>query len=422
MILKSRNIKPGYLGLALVLIGILLTFSAVTVSAAPQKQVVSNEPSQETIDNDTCLGCHGIPGVVLTLENGEIMGLFINSDDFENSIHGFENLQCVDCHVDNAEYPHPPFIAENVRDASIQLYEACQRCHTEEYELTLDSVHNTAHKAGRLEAAICTDCHTAHAVQQLTDPDTGELLPESNTWIPLTCANCHNAIYQKYLTSAHGSALIGEANPDVPTCIDCHGVHDIKDPTTVRFRLDSPLLCANCHQDPERMDKYGISTEVVNTYVADFHGTTVTLFEKQSPDAVTNKPVCFDCHGIHDIISADDPEKGLNVRENILSRCQRCHPDATSNFPDAWLSHYIPSLERTPIIFSVNLFYNILIPGTLGGMAVLVGLDITRRTYNRIKARKPDPIKPETGRPIEPTSSKPTQEAQGQRDQESTND
>ncbi len=53
------------------------------------------------------------------------------------------------------------------------------------------------------------------------------------------------------------------------------------------------------------MDKYGISTQVLNTYVADFHGTTVTLFEKQSPDAQTNKPVCYDCHGVHDIAATD---------------------------------------------------------------------------------------------------------------------
>ena len=32
------------------------------------------------------------------------------------------------------------------------------------------------------------------------------------------------------------------------------------------------------------MGKYGISTQVLNTYVADFHGTTVTLFEQVSPN------------------------------------------------------------------------------------------------------------------------------------------
>ena len=53
------------------------------------------------------------------------------------------------------------------------------------------------------------------------------------------------------------------------------------------------------------MQKYGISTEVFNTYVADFHGTTVTLFERQHPDQPTNKAVCTDCHGVHDIQARD---------------------------------------------------------------------------------------------------------------------
>ena len=30
------------------------------------------------------------------------------------------------------------------------------------------------------------------------------------------------------------------------------------------------------------MAKYGLNTNVLNTYVADFHGTTVTLFEQSS--------------------------------------------------------------------------------------------------------------------------------------------
>jgi hypothetical protein len=70
------------------------------------------------------------------------------------------------------------------------------------------------------------------------------------------------------------------------------------------------------------MAEYELSTDVLETYVADFHGTTVTLFEKQTPDAETNKPVCFDCHGVHDIKRTDDPAKGLQVRENLQSRCQ----------------------------------------------------------------------------------------------------
>ncbi len=188
-------------------------------------------------------------------------------------------------------------------------------------------------QAGNVNAAICTDCPRLAHRARLTDPATEQVDCRMRAlWIPQTCAKCHSTIYAQYHDSVHGAALTQEGNPDVPTCIDCHGVHNIGDPTTAAFRLKSPEICAKCHTDPAIMDKYGISTQVLNTYVADFHGTTVTLFEKQSPDAETNKPVCFDCHGVHDIARTDDPQKGLELKENILKRCQVCHPTATDEF------------------------------------------------------------------------------------------
>jgi hypothetical protein len=135
------------------------------------------------------------------------------------------------------------------------------------------------------------------------------------------------------------------------------------------------------------MDKYGLSTNVLSSYIADFHGTTVTLFEKVEPDQLTNKPVCYDCHGIHDIRASDDPEKGLQIKENVLVACQRCHPDATANFPDSWLSHYIPSRDKAPLVYYVNLVYQILIPLVLGAMGVFVLSDIYRKI--RTRGRKP---------------------------------
>ncbi len=348
-------------------------------------QQATSLPTQMSIGNDTCLKCHGKAGLTLTLEDGETLDLQISAEVYNHSVHGKDGYACVQCHTTVGNYPHPPFSAKDIRDASLQLYQACQRCHLEQYTLTQDSVHATALENGNRNAAICTDCHTAHAVRQLTDPETGKLLPEAPEWIPQTCAQCHNAIYQKYLTSVHGSALVGEGNLDVPTCIDCHGVHNIENPTTAAFRLKSPEICAKCHTDPSIMDKYGISTQVLNTYVADFHGTTVTLFEKEYPDQETNKPVCFDCHGIHDIKRVDDPKEGLRIRENLLARCQVCHPQATANFSDAWLSHYIPSASKTPMVYAVNLFYSIFIPTLLGGMAILVALDVSSVFRGKIR-------------------------------------
>jgi hypothetical protein len=145
--------------------------------------------------------------------------------------------------------------------------------------------------------------------------------------------------------------------------------------------------------------KYGLSTNVLNSYVADFHGTTVTLFEKRSPDAETNKAVCYDCHGIHDIQSTRDPKTGLQLRSNLLARCQACHPDANTNFPESWLSHYEPSPNKFPIVYYVNLFYKFFIPSVLGGMGLLVALDLYKRTSQAAAKVRPQKPKPQASDP-----------------------
>jgi hypothetical protein len=117
-----------------------------------------------------------------------------------------------------------------------------------------------------------------------------------------------------------------------------------------------------------------------------------------------NEPVCFDCHGIHDIQRVDDPVKGIEVKQNMLATCQRCHPDATENFPDSWLSHYIPSPERAPLVYYVNLFYKFFIPGVLGAMAVFVVSDVRHRAAS---SRRRAPEKDATPEPAPPADEPP---------------
>ena len=363
---------------------------AAPVQAAPQPPAAAAAvPDPAPVPNSRCLECHGRPGLMMRLEDSSILDLFINTTEYNQSIHGTIPLQCVDCHVGMTDYgPNGHdngFSAENRRAATIQFNETCAQCHEEQSDLVEFSIHEATQHAGNLEAAVCSDCHTSHGVRRLTDPQTGELTSGARVIIPQMCARCHNAIFQKYAESVHGEALLDENNRDVPTCIDCHGVHNIGDPTTASFRLFSPQMCAGCHTDAGIMDKYGISTNVLNTYVADFHGTTVTIFENVAPDAATNKPVCFDCHGVHDITRTDDPLKGLQVRENLQARCEACHPDADVSFPEAWLSHYIPTPDKYPIVYYVNLFYKFFIPAVLGGMGLMVVMDIGRSLLNRYR-------------------------------------
>jgi hypothetical protein len=400
------RLRDYFLIIGMILFVVALGFAVSPATAAPATSGANSDGislSSAMIANDACLVCHQNPEFSITLENSDPYDLYVNPDEFNHSVHGQGGYLCTQCHVDFEPGMGHGFSFNSRREATLKLNESCSQCHQTQADQEHDSAHAAARVAGNLEAAVCSDCHTAHAVKRLKDSSSGQLLPETRAWIPTTCQKCHSTIYEKYRNSVHGAALTDASNPDVPTCIDCHGVHIIEDPTTATFRLNSPQICAACHTDPQRMDKYGISTQVLSTYVADFHGTTVTIFEKVSPDAITNKPVCYDCHGIHDITRVDDPQKGLQVKENLLIKCQACHPSATANFPEAWLSHYIPSPEKYPIVYYVDLFYKFLIPGVLIPMGILVVMDFSRMMINRF--RKPASEEKTHEMPEEPTVS-----------------
>ena len=117
--------------------------------------------------------------------------------------------------------------------------------------------------------------------------------------------------------------------------------------------------CGQCHAG------------VQATYVKSIHGQKLA---EGDPDA----PVCIDCHGVHAIKAHDDPT-ATTFSTNVLQTCQRCHPDATENFPASWLSHYIPEPGEATIVWLVQLFYKILIPVVIGGMGFYVILNWVRR-------------------------------------------
>jgi hypothetical protein len=92
--------------------------------------------------------------------------------------------------------------------------------------------------------------------------------------------------------------------------------------------------------------------------------------------------LCVDCHGIHDIAKVTGASAPA-FRANLVKTCQKCHPGASANFPSAWLSHYEPSLERTPLVFLVKLFYKLIIPFIVGGLLLQILLHLWRTVVNR---------------------------------------
>lgn len=333
--------------------------------------VAAEDAAQEI---ETCMQCHGESDFDLDLPDGRKVSLTVDAATFAQSVHG-QDLKCTDCHTGMAEIPHPERPVKTIDQFRAGFRDVCKPCHFDKYAQSLDGVHYQVLAKGNDAAPWCTDCHGAH---DITPPN------KPRTKISDTCSACHPEVAETYMQSVHGKALAA-GNPDVPVCTDCHRAHDISDPRTESWLVQSPELCAKCHTDKRLMAKYGLSTNVVQTYLSDFHGVTATLTRVRDSKAVLDKPVtalCIDCHGVHNITKADDAHSPV-LRANLLKTCRKCHPQASANFPDAWLSHYEPSWSKAPAVYAVKVFYMIFIPFIIGGLVLQVLLHLWRVVVNR---------------------------------------
>jgi len=330
------------------------------------------------IKNETqyCMSCHRHE-LSMTCRNGEKIPLTVAVSVSDTNVH--DKLRCSDCHYGFSSEEHPKRNFRSRRDYTVASSESCRRCHFDKYTKTLDSVHYTVLSQGNLNAPVCNDCHGSHAIPRISHGIKGRTITTQK------CRKCHPDIYAVYAKSVHGSALFNEQNQDVPVCIDCHTAHNIDNPLTLEYHEKIPQMCGNCHANPAVVSKYGLSTGVLNAYLSDFHGVTLGLYKKQREQLY--KParpiaVCTDCHGTHNITSAASSDPVV-VKANLVKRCQKCHKDANENFPNAWLSHYQPSLSKYPMIFLVNTAYKIFIPLMGLGFVLQIFLHIWRYAVNR---------------------------------------
>lgn len=349
--------------LALILAVLLLLFAG---------SARAEEPVQGT--DSYCLSCHSNPNLSMKLASGEEVSLYVNPESLHQSVHSPLGIECVACHTDITSVPHSELTIQSKRDLTRALYQACTKCHSAIAEKTLDSMHAQV-SADHPEAPVCTDCHGAHDVRP---PD------EPRSRISTTCSNCHGAIFAQYQKSVHGSALIQDNNPDVPVCTDCHGVHNIQDARTNQFRVQSPELCANCHANQELMNKYDLPANVYSLYQLSWHGVDVAVYKSRWPTIQHDSAVCTDCHGTHDILETQDPASSVNPA-NLLSTCQKCHPKAGKNWSGSWTGHNEIDIQRTPLLFYINLFYTSFVPFVLWVAGIYVALQILRATVNRVR-------------------------------------
>jgi len=329
-----------------------------------------------TISDRSCLKCHDKKDIHKTV-NDSVISLHVDKSDLSNSAH--KNIPCIKCHSDVSPKLKRPCATANKVD--------CSNCHAEIANLYFNSGHGEAYKRkeknapyctdchgghiiksryddtsptyrtaipslcgkchrkngkaieenpnlhevnalrdysasvhglgmtekGLLVSAVCTDCHTTHFILKETD-SRSSVNPKN---IPATCASCHKGIYDQYIKSDHNITK-NDSKHTYPTCVNCHTSHVISETRQDKFMNEVTLQCGSCHKD------------LAKTYLETYHGKAHRL-----GDIKTAK--CSDCHGAHNILNVNNPNSSVSSK-NIVSTCQKCHPDANKRFT-GYLTH-----------------------------------------------------------------------------------
>lgn len=217
---------------------------------------------------------------------------------------------CASCHLEIGDELAAPVLGMK-EDVHAHNGLSCVNCHGGDDQAGLD---------GDMEAAM--------------NPAKGYIGVPQRTKIPQLCAKCHSdPVFMRnynpragtdqlalYKTSVHGK-LLARGDEKVATCIDCHGVHGIRevsDPRAKVYALNIPETCGRCHEDPEYMSPYHIRTDQVAKYKTSVHG--IALLEKGDQAA----PACNDCHGNHGANPPNAP--------SIVYVCGQCHPNNSDLF------------------------------------------------------------------------------------------
>ncbi len=161
----------------------------------------------------------------------------------------------------------------------------------------------------------CVDCHTdVKSLAHDTPPKK------------ITCDNCHADEGQGYAHSIHAKAT--QAGKIPASCQDCHGdVHAIvsgDDPKSTVHRSNIPTTCGRCHGQKFLMESNGESAQPFVSYQESVHGRAVANGSQKAA-------VCTDCHGVHEILPANDPKSPIS-KTAVAATCGKCHTDVAGPF------------------------------------------------------------------------------------------
>ncbi len=313
-----------------------------------------------------------LSGIGISQDSANCADCHEDQTSYRQSVH--QKLNCFDCHAGYKEFPHPERAAEAESPVSrSRIVSICERCHgnlkfVEDNRIPgrqlpvinyKESVHGKAISGGKLDAALCTDCHGSHKI--LAPTNTGSLVSRANS--PSTCGSCHQQEFEQYTRSVHGKAH-AQGKSGVPTCTDCHGIHSITHPGEARKTDAEKALgktsCSRCHESEVLSREYSLPKDRVSSYLDSYHGLAVS----RGSVAVAN---CASCHGVHEILESADPASSIHS-SNLPATCGTCHPGASANFARGTVHQSRGNGHA--LVRWVSFFYVVLIIVVIGSMAV----------------------------------------------------
>lgn len=201
-----------------------------------------------------------------------------------------DNETCLSCHFDE------DLTGINIKGEEVSMF------------VSGDSLANSIHAD-----FACVDCHA--------DLAGADDYPHEEDLAPVDCNLCHDDVGEIFHNSAHGAAL--SKNPKAPNCSSCHGTHNIRaqsDPNAMTSAKNLPYTCSSCHVEQVMTDDPDV--RISNSFDRYMRGIHAEGIAKGIGSAAS----CDDCHGMHDLKRASDPQSKVN-KMRLPSTCAKCHND-----------------------------------------------------------------------------------------------
>jgi cytochrome b subunit of formate dehydrogenase len=296
-------------------------------------------------------------------------------DSYMNSVHARPNLMdqsktnatCYDCH--NAHNVGTIGSAARAEHRH-QNPEVCGRCHSEEKEQYLNSVH----AQGQGNAASAEPKTSGHSAADSATPHprtAGGLIASALADEP-NGGNTTNSDQMRATAADAGAQQSPRA-----VCSDCHTPHSIDSTGKDPIKLLITDNCGGCHE------------EQVRTYEASYHGQVIRA-------GYTHTAKCYDCHGSHGVMDVDNPQSKVHP-DNRLETCRQCHENAPKGFLGFHAHGDADDFENYPEMWITRRFMEVLIIGVFAFFWTHMLLWIFREWRDRRQGKgyRADPEAPE---------------------------